>query len=89
MLAKRILVPSLERPSIFLVVSVVLLIACLRSAAAAEGWLAREQSGTLQYRLPESADWSPPRLAANCSPARPCAPAAVGLPSSPRPRAAS
>jgi len=59
MLTKRILVPSLAWAGILLVVSAVLLFADVRSAAAAEGWLVREQPGTLQYRLPESSDWSP------------------------------
>jgi hypothetical protein len=59
MLTKRILVPSLAWAGILLVVSAVLLFADVRSAAAAEGWLVREQRGTLQYRLPESSDWSP------------------------------
>jgi hypothetical protein len=68
----------------------VLLAAAVRSAGAAEGWVVREQPGTLQYRLPASADWS--RAAPgtpNCRPARPCAPAADGLPCSLRPTAAS
>jgi hypothetical protein len=59
MLAKRILVPSPEWAGILLVVSAVLLVAVPRWAAAAEGWLVREQSGTLQYRLPETSEWSP------------------------------
>jgi hypothetical protein len=59
MLAKRILAPSLGRSGILLLLTAVLLFADGRSAAAAEGWLVREQSGTLQYRLPETSDWSP------------------------------
>ena len=59
MLAKRTLVPSPEWAGILLVVSAVLLVAAPRSAAAAEAWLVREQSGTLQYRLPETSEWSP------------------------------
>ena len=56
MLAKRVLLPSLAQAAILVLVTAVLLVAGL-SSAAAEGWLVREQPGTLRYRLPESSAW--------------------------------
>jgi hypothetical protein len=58
MLAHRISATSLEWPGILVLVTAALLVGGLRPATAADGWLVREQPGTLQYRLPASAEWS-------------------------------
>ena len=60
MLAKR--TPGAPGPGwagILVLVTAALLVVGVPSVGAAESWLVREQPGTLQYRLPESADWSP------------------------------
>jgi hypothetical protein len=58
MLVTRISLSRLERAGVLGLIAAVLLVAGVRSAGAAEGWRVQEQPGTLQYRLPENADWS-------------------------------